>query len=242
MFLLNDQMMLILYKNEGIRIVIGTANMIQQDWHYKTNAHYVQDFPFKSDIEKQSPSEFESSLIDYCNHIKGMSNRTLMDFSFLNRYDFSSAKVLLIPSVPGYHRGDSMYKFGHQRLSKLLSSYNMRVDADELVVNISSFGSLKEKWLIDEFFRGTFHGDCSEDGKIEDRLKILWPTVDNVRNSVQGYASGGSLCLPQRNCKDFLRRFMYRWDGKLSGRAMLMPHIKSYSCINVTEGTLKFMV
>jgi len=177
----HSKMIFIQYKSEGMRIVITSANMIAIDWMYKVNGIYLQDFPLKvrnseNSDNTASDDDFGSTLYSYCNQVKGMNDRVIMNFDFLRQYDFSSAKVLLVPSVPGYHRGQSMNAYGHRRLCHLLQQFNVTMDsrAHRLIVNVSSFGSLTERWLVDEFFRNSFGGNNLN----ANQLKIVWPRVE----------------------------------------------------------------
>ena len=75
-----------------------------------------------------------------------------MDFTFLNNYDFSSAKIRLIPSVPGYHKQkeNRLNLYGHKRLKYLLDCDNLNVNQnDNLIINIISIGSMTESYIID---------------------------------------------------------------------------------------------
>merc|ERR1711933_104875 len=166
-----------------------------------------------------------------------MSNRVIMNFDFLRQYDYTSAKVLLVPSVPGYHRGQTMDAYGHRRLRHLLRQYKVAMDTRHcLIVNVSSFGSLTVRWLVDEFFQKSF--GCGNE------LKIVWPRVDDVRQSMEGYAAGGCLCLSNKNCKPFLFPLFHRWQGAIRGMDgyALMPHIKTYSVVDVEEAKLCFFM
>ena len=60
-------------------------------------------------------------------------------------------------------------------------------------------------------------------------IRMVWPTVTDVKESLEGWIAGGSLCCDSRNHKDFLRPFYHHWDGHLTGRHHAAPHIKSYS-------------
>eukprot|EP01083_Nonionella_stella_P022397 61948_1 len=230
----HTKMIFICYKNEGIRVVITTANMIEKDWYYKCNGIFIQDFPLQTDTH--TTSEFGSTLYSYCNKIYGLSNRVIMDFSFLHRYDFSSAKVLLIPSVPGYHKKDDLCLFGHKRLQHLLAKYKVSANQNRLVLNCSSIGSITEKWLKDEFYMGSFGAQNGNN------LRLIWPSVSNVCDSIEGYQAGGCLCLSSKCCKAFLFQYFSKWNGEISGRQRLMPHIKTYSVVDTNENQLKMFV
>ncbi|CAN0317470.1 unnamed protein product, partial [Ectocarpus fasciculatus] len=45
----------------------------------------------------------------------------------LSAYDFSSANVTLIPSVPGRHKGKDLYKYGHMRVRAVLAREEVHV-------------------------------------------------------------------------------------------------------------------
>lgn len=60
-------------------------------------------------------------------------------------------------------------------------------------------------------------------------LRLIWPTVESVRTSLEGWSAGGSLCCSSKNVKPWMFKFLYLWDGKAQGRDRAMPHIKSYT-------------
>ena len=51
----------------------------------------------------------------------------------------------------------------------------------------------------------------------------------DVKESLEGWIAGGSICCDSRNHKDFLRPLYHHWDGRLTGRHRAAPHLKSYS-------------
>lgn len=60
-------------------------------------------------------------------------------------------------------------------------------------------------------------------------LRIIWPSSEDVRNSLEGWAAGCSIPCPSKNMKPFLRKFLYKWSAvEVSGRGRAMPHIKCY--------------
>lgn len=61
-------------------------------------------------------------------------------------------------------------------------------------------------------------------------LQLLWPTVEEVRNSVEGWAAGASVPGPAKNVqKPFLQPYYHPWGGTAAGRQRAMPHMKSYT-------------
>uniref|UniRef100_A0A5B6Z772 Putative tyrosyl-DNA phosphodiesterase 1 n=1 Tax=Davidia involucrata TaxID=16924 RepID=A0A5B6Z772_DAVIN len=59
---------------------------------------------------------------------------------------------------------------------------------------------------------------------------IIWPTVEDVRCSLEGYAAGNAIPSPQKNVeKEFLKKYWAKWKATHSGRCRAMPHIKTYT-------------
>jgi tyrosyl-DNA phosphodiesterase-1 len=103
----HTKMFLTGFSDGTLRVIIHTANLRYSDIHLKAQAAYIQDFSLK-----QNPyvgyCEFEKDLLSYIESYQyhtsqawdGQS-RTLAQE--LRRYDFSSARAVLIPSIPGRH-------------------------------------------------------------------------------------------------------------------------------------------
>jgi hypothetical protein len=61
-------------------------------------------------------------------------------------------------------------------------------------------------------------------------FQLVWPTVEEVRNSVEGWAAGASVPGPEKNVsKPFLQGLWHPWGGAAAGRQRAMPHMKSYT-------------
>ncbi|KAL6955677.1 tyrosyl-DNA phosphodiesterase 1 [Sarracenia purpurea var. burkii] len=59
---------------------------------------------------------------------------------------------------------------------------------------------------------------------------IIWPTVEDVRCSLEGYAAGNAIPSPLKNVeKDFLKKYWAKWKARHTGRSCAMPHIKTYT-------------
>jgi hypothetical protein len=46
------------------------------------------------------------------------------------------------------------------------------------------------------------------------------------KESIDGYASGGSLCFSQKNMKPFLAKYFHHYIPQQLGRNKIPPHIK----------------
>ena len=69
------------------------------------------------------------------------------------------------------------------------------------------------------------------------KVRFIWPTRDFVERSIDGLKSGGSLCCPLRNMKDWILGggLLCKYNPPAgSGRQRIPPHIKTYT--RVAEG------
>jgi tyrosyl-DNA phosphodiesterase-1 len=100
-------------------------------------------------------------------------------------------------------------------------------------MQFSSLGSLDEKWMSE--FACSLSAGKSDNGSPLGIGKplIVWPTVEDVRTSIEGYAAGSCIPSPQKNVeKDFLRKYWARWKADHVGRCRAMPHIKTFTRYN----------
>lgn len=202
---------MIVFYESGVRLCIGTANLVPGDWLFKSQMFWIRDFPKKS-IQGQGPCPFETDLLEYLQRVG------FLDYTQLNSYDFSSANCHLIASVPGYHKHSDFTKFGLKKVGKVLTgSTKFTWDPNKtLTAQFSSLGSLDEPWLVHQFAR------CLGGSK---DIRLIFPTVESVRSSLEGYQAGGSIPASTKNMKSFIRSRLYHWNPE--NRAM--PHLKTYA-------------
>eukprot|EP00871_Galdieria_phlegrea_P001157 jgi/Galph1/2041/GphlegSOOS_G706.1 len=224
--------LIILFYSHGVRFVLTTANMIASDWECKTQGIFLKDFSTIGG-DNWKHSYFLETLDDYLSSL----GKPLEYFrQLLQKYDFSSAGVVLVPSVPGYHRGKKLHSYGHMALRQCISKYvkttcevipltHSSHSSRGLLIQCSSIGSVSEKWFHEEFLCSLLSFQSKD---VPYFWHLMWPNVDQVRTSIQGYYSGYALLWSQRNRKDFLESHLCPWNGSLLQRDRAMPHMKSY--------------
>ncbi|RWS12087.1 tyrosyl-DNA phosphodiesterase 1-like protein, partial [Dinothrombium tinctorium] len=113
----------------------------------------------------------------------------------------------------------------------------LRVDSSWPVIaqfsSIGTLGSTPERWLTGEFLDSLkTTGNRPEFKKTF--LKLIFPCVEDVRNSLEGYMAGGSLPYSENVAKkqEYLKSYLHRWKSKLRGRDRASPHIKSYTRVS----------
>ncbi|RDX62056.1 Tyrosyl-DNA phosphodiesterase 1 [Mucuna pruriens] len=238
----HSKAMLLIYP-QGVRVIVHTANLIYVDWNNKSQGLWMQDFPWKDQNSVSKGSGFENDLVEYLNMLKwpefsvklpSLGNVSVCP-SFFRKFDYSDARVRLIASVPGYHSGTSLKKWGHMKLRSLLQecTFDEEFKKSPLIYQFSSLGSLDEKWMSEL-------GSSMSAGLSEDKTplgmgepQIIWPTVEDVRCSLEGYAAGGAVPSPLKNVeKAFLKKYWAKWKADHTGRCRAMPHIKTFARYN----------
>lgn len=238
----HSKAMLLVYP-QGVRVIVHTANLIHVDWNNKSQGLWMQDFPWKDQKNPSKGCSFESDLVDYLSTLKwpefSADLQALGRFSisplFFKKFDYSSSAVRLIASVPGYHTGANLKKWGHMKMRSVLQefTFDKQFQRSPLVYQFSSLGSLDEKWM--EEFAYSLCAGVSDDKKplgMGEPL-IIWPTVEDVRCSLEGYAAGNAIPSPLKNVeKVFLKKYWAKWKASQTGRCRAMPHIKTFARYN----------
>ncbi|GCC38103.1 hypothetical protein chiPu_0016614 [Chiloscyllium punctatum] len=247
----HTKMMLLLYE-EGFRVVIHTSNLIHDDWHQKTQGIWLS--PLYPRLPEGSPetagesmTNFKRDLIDY---LAAYRSSGLGEWiAHVKQHDLSETRVYLIGSTPGRHQGNEKQKWGHLKLGKILNNCASPVTNQEswpLIGQFSSIGSLgadETKWLCSEFKESlTMLGKCQSNQKVP--LHLVYPTVENVRTSLEGYPAGGSLpyAIATAQKQPWLSSFFCRWSAEVTGRSRAMPHIKTYMRASPDFGELAWFV
>lgn len=234
----HTKMMLLLYKS-GLRVVIHTSNMVSYDWAQKTQAIWIGPLCPRLSPGSQggdSDTGFRADLLDYLAAYKEPHINEWCHY--IRSHDFSAVKVFLVGSVPGRHTGSKKSSFGHLRLRNLLSQHGPSKDLVSnhwpLVAQFSSIGSLgssAEAWLTGEFLRSLATVKNSGPAVQSVPLKLIFPTVTDVRCSLEGYPAGQSLPYSIRTAdkQRWLDGYFHRWRSGRLGRTTASPHIKSYT-------------
>ncbi|XP_045795226.1 tyrosyl-DNA phosphodiesterase 1 isoform X2 [Trifolium pratense] len=227
----------------GVRIIVHTANLIYVDWNNKSQGLWMQDFPWKDQNSLSKGSGFENDLVEYLSALKwpefSVNLPSLGNFSicpsFFKKFDYSDAMVRLIASVPGYHSGNGLKKWGHMKLRSVLQecTFDEEFKKSPLVYQFSSLGSLDEKWMVE--LASSMSAGLSKD-KVPLGMgepQIIWPTVEDVRCSIEGYGAGSAIPSPLKNVeKAFLKKYWAKWKANHTGRTRAMPHIKTFARYN----------
>ncbi|KAF7957333.1 hypothetical protein EAE96_002919 [Botrytis aclada] len=231
MFGTHHSKMLILFRHDSTaQVVIHTANMIPFDWTNMTQALWKS--PHLPLLDPKNPKPAESTKlgsgtkfkIDLLNYLQAYDTKRIICRPLIEqllKYDFSEIKAALIGSVPGkqgIQLSQSQTAWGWAGLTNALKSVPFYHDTQpEIVIQISSIASLgpTDKWLT-HFFKAL--NTSKSPREPNPKFKIIFPTADEVRRSINGYASGNAihtkiLTPAQGKQLAYLKPMLCHWAG-----------------------------
>jgi tyrosyl-DNA phosphodiesterase 1 len=207
MFGTHHSKMLILFRHDDTaQVIIHTANMISKDWTNMTNGVWkTQLLPLLKDsappqsyssMETGSGPRFKADILSYLRAYNKKRDVCTSMVDKLAKYDFSTVRGALVASVPGKHDANHDAKrtlWGWAALKHAIRHVPVQSGKSEIVVQVSSIATLGP---TDSWLKRTLLGSFSPPGKSdipEPDFKIIFPTPDEIRRSLDGYASGGSI-------------------------------------------------
>jgi tyrosyl-DNA phosphodiesterase-1 len=250
-------MMILLRHDDTAQIVIHTANMIIRDWTNMTQAVWLSPrLPLMKSSQQETSQEHRVGSgakfkMDFLNYLRSYDTRRVTCrpiISQLEKYDFSAIKGSLIASVPGRHsiHDESPTRWGWAAMAQALKAVPVSPAKSEVAVQVSSIATLgpTDSWLKNTLFKALGGGRGT--GLQTPEFKVVFPTADEIRKSLDGYASGGSIhtkiqSSQQMKQLQYLKPIFCHWandsaDGtdlgdaiiKEAGRKRAAPHIKTY--------------
>jgi tyrosyl-DNA phosphodiesterase-1 len=222
-----------------MRVIVHTANLLFGDCNNKTQALYYQDFGLK-DRASPGTSAFEMDLKDYVRKLRLPTAAATRTLDLISLHDYAPARVHLIGTVPsgdGQFRGNEMASWGHLKLRRVLESepFHPKFAGAPILAQYSSVGSLSLNWLnafAASMSAGRIRGGGGMLGLPSHGLNdfhLVWPTAQEVRDSLEGWWAGNSIPGYHNNVtKPFLMERYCAFGGAPVGRQRAMPHIKSY--------------
>ncbi|KAJ6444480.1 tyrosyl-DNA phosphodiesterase [Purpureocillium lavendulum] len=266
----HSKMMILFRHDDTAQVVIHTANMIAKDWTNMTNGVWksppLPKLSGQVNASRGSHSaafgtgdKFKSDLLSYLSSYDRRRPTCKDLVESLAQYDFSQIRAALIASVPGTHntRDQSETAWGWAAVKRCLRMVPCREGDSQIVIQISSIATLgaKDDWLQTTLF-GPLSSTNSKQVSKRPKFSVIYPTADEIRRSLDGYASGGSIhtkIQSQQQAKQlqYLRPMFHHWandsengrsvaaDAETAdgGRNRAAPHIKTYIRYN-SSGSL----
>ncbi|KAL0808371.1 hypothetical protein ABMA28_012853 [Loxostege sticticalis] len=235
----HTKMMILCYEDGSLRVVISTANLYIDDWENRTQGLWFSPRcpelpPDAMPHDGESPTLFKKSLIRYLSHYHMPCLAFYLER--VKRCDFSHINVFLVASAPGSHFD---VDWGMTRVGSLLRQHCLIPAAENdkwpllaQASSIGSFGKEPKLWLTGDFLHHfTKIKNQPQALSPQPELKLIYPSLENVRQSHDDLLGGG--CLPYaaeaHNKQLWLNNFLYQWKAIHTNRNKAMPHIKSYT-------------
>ncbi|KAL0484993.1 tyrosyl-DNA phosphodiesterase [Acrasis kona] len=224
-----------------LRVVVSSANLTTFDWDCYTQCIWVQDFPRLKKDQKVTSNSFQKDLCEFWSHLT-----CKLPHEWLKRYDFSEAKVDLVPSVPGYHTGKAKTQYGHMCIRNLIKNNITAQQAQvlkdkDLYFQMSSIGTLGTKWLS-EFAKSAnvdyvpvlpakqkkLTASETSSSSCVNQLKIVFPSVETVKSSTLGLRAGGMIHLKLNaySGKEFPTHALCDYQSNLKSQEGNLAHAK----------------
>uniref|UniRef100_A0A1A8VBC1 Tyrosyl-DNA phosphodiesterase 1 n=1 Tax=Nothobranchius furzeri TaxID=105023 RepID=A0A1A8VBC1_NOTFU len=114
--------MMLLWYEEGFRVIILTSNLIRADWYQKTQGMWMSPlFPRLPEGSRpsagESPTFFKRDLLEYLASYRAPELEEWIQR--IKEHDLSETRVYLVASTPGRYVGPDMERWGHLRLRKV---------------------------------------------------------------------------------------------------------------------------
>jgi Tyrosyl-DNA phosphodiesterase len=232
----HTKMIVLLRHDDQAQVIIHTANLIPKDWTNMTQAVWRSPLlPIQLSEASQPLSDppigsGHRFKIDFLNYLSAYDRRRAICkplIEQLTKYDFSKIRGALIGSVPGRHsaESDGSTKWGWQALRYALNSVPVQQGGHpEVVIQISSIATLGQtnQWLEKTFFKSL---SASKSQRLPvPAYKIIFPTADEIRRSLDGYQSGSSIHArinspAQIKQFQYLKPLLHHWAGDVVEQA-----------------------
>ncbi|XP_025159842.1 probable tyrosyl-DNA phosphodiesterase isoform X2 [Harpegnathos saltator] len=213
----HTKIMILQYKDDGIRVVVSTANLYSNDWENRTQGLWISPHlprlpELASSSDGESPTNFKQDFKRY-----------------LSRYWNPALKQWM----------DVVNYWGHRKLARVLFQHTtLPPDAPQwsIIAQSSSIGNLGpnyESWLSKEIVLSMSQETMQMTNRYP-KFQYIYPSVENYersfdfRNSISCF-----YYTAERHSKQqWIEPFLHQWKATRTGRDRAMPHIKSYMRIS----------
>ena len=224
------------------------ANMTQGLWRSPLLPLLGENSPLEPSGQFGSGSKFK---IDLLNYLKAYETKRVICkplIEKLSKHDFSKIRAALVASVPGKQaaNGSQETSWGWLGLKNVLKSVPVGRNDAEIVVQVSSIATLggTDKWLDKTLFAAL--GTSKNITTSKPKFRIIFPTADEIRRSLNGYNSGSAIhtkiqSAAQIKQLQYMKPLLCHWAGdgarhssdasapiSDAGRKRAAPHIKTF--------------
>ncbi|KAJ7349815.1 tyrosyl-DNA phosphodiesterase-domain-containing protein [Mycena albidolilacea] len=226
----HSKFMILVYP-DFLRVAITSANLMKLDVVRGDNMWYIQDFPRRAkDDESEQARTGRAFQADLRKHVEELACPTAFTKAHLDgAFDFSAAKVYLVTSKPGTFSKDRASDYGQLKLRdivrrKIFKKFSKANPPPKLSFEIcvGSVGHLQTQDVVKNFLESCT-GNLQKSIEGKPKLKMIFPTVDDVENSTLGRAGANNISchmdwrkLEEKNA-EYLKDVFYHYYSKDRG-------------------------
>jgi hypothetical protein len=203
----HTKMLVLLRHDDHAQIIIHTANMIAKDWTNMTNAVWSSPLlprtpgpapeitATRDELPMGTGARFKYDMLNYLQAYDKVRKVCGDLRNALKFYDFSCMRAAFIASVPGIHLPHNLSTscWGWPALKRALKVVPCKAGRSEVVCQVSSIATLgpTDNWLKSAWSSAVSASGSPDTSK--PMVKVVFPTADEIRRSLDGYESGGSI-------------------------------------------------
>lgn len=231
------------------QIVIHTANLLRIDWEEKAEALWSSPILRRTTGERKARSldqhrfgyKFQMDFLQYLGAYRKNSLCVLIEE--LSNFDFSAVRAIFVGSVPGsFDLSDTSFGLAKLRYSLRNAAFDAKI-GDQTIAQISSLGSLGKPFYTE--FQSILNTSPtiksqSRPNITSSHFRLIFPTFQNVEESISGLISGLSLFFDRSKSSgkrqlELSMPHLHSWHASRALRDGVMPHIKTYARTNGDE-------
>lgn len=266
----HSKMLILIRHDDSAQVIIHTANMIAMDWENMTQAVWKSPLlPELADGSNNAGSSIEPVgsgprfKFDLLNYLRAYDTQRVICRPLvqqLEKYNFSEIHAALVASVPCHQDVDSNVRtaWGWPGLKTILNSIPVHPSSTgpaEVIAQVSSISTLSEREIAAIKKALLTSQNPPSSLSVQSAFKVIFPTADEIRRSLNGWLSGNSIHTKmgagktkaqEKQLQNF-RPMLNYWAGdgaahaetarKEAGRRRAAPHIKTY--VRFTDPTLE---
>ena len=227
--------LMLLFHPEKLRIVMPSANMRREDWGetgVMENVVFLMDLPrLPPDQQGQKNTTitpFTHDLLDYLD----AQNVTQDVRDGVLKFDFgNTAHIAFVGTIPGTHDEEDATKTGLPQLASAVQSLGCAPDPSERIevdYTASSIGQVNSRIFADLYnaFRGVALTTATPAKEPDGDLRIHYPSLETVRNSLDGFNAAGTLFWSSQDLGAPARPHFSRFCDAKSTRKGVLSHAK----------------
>ncbi|XP_014293735.1 probable tyrosyl-DNA phosphodiesterase isoform X5 [Halyomorpha halys] len=243
-FLPQKKMMVFRYTDKSVRIIVHTANLLEDQWKSYTQGLWISPKcpPLPPDTDPKvgdSTTNFKHDVLHYLSSYKVSELQPWLEI--LKAVDMSDVKVFFIASIPGMHTTDD---WGQLKMGKILKEHIVANDGN-IIAQYSVIGSLgpePSSWFPSNML-SVFTSSKREWWRNNTpQIKFIYPTQKCVSKSYD--KTGGYVGYPKetRAKQEWVLSYMCDWYSDKRYRTRALPHIKSYCRLSTDEKKIYYFV